>query len=108
VFVKRIEIGQKCKEKTQFAQYEIVVNFEDDVSDVETVNPPDILERINLWESVKDWDAAKAQQYMTESLLGLRFAWPKSAWGRPLKVKSYRVFYYDVYGVKHYTILREE
>ena len=29
MFVKRIEIGQKCKEKTQFAQYEIVVNFED-------------------------------------------------------------------------------
>jgi hypothetical protein len=108
VSVKRIEIGQKCKEKTQFAQYEIVVTFEEGPSDVEAINPESILERVNLWESIKGWDAVKAKQYMMESMLGLRFAWPDSAWGRPLKVESFRVFYYDVYGVKHYTILREE
>lgn len=81
------------------------MNFEEDISDVEMINPPDILDRVNLWQSILDWDAAKAQQYVTESLIGLQFAWPKSAWGRPLKVKSYRVFYYDVYGERYHTEL---
>lgn len=105
--IKAVEVGLKCEEKTTFCQYEIWVDFDDGHSDVETVNPEDILQRVNDWNFCKHVGGALGKSRIEASSLGLRFTWPDSFGidDNPQKVLDFQVYYYDVYGVKHYTTL---
>lgn len=103
--IQRIQIGKLYANPDRDPRFKIIIRFEDDQYRSELTSPKEILDRVNLWESVKHWDANKARQYMTDLILP--FTWPVSVWARPLKVKSFEVFYYDARGLKYYTTLGE-
>lgn len=107
--VKAVVVGQKCEEKTIFSQYEIFVDFDDGYCEVEHVNPEHILNRVNDWLFCKHVSGPLGKDHIEASELGHRFTWPdypsEICEGLPQRVVGFQIYYYDAYGVKHYTSL---
>lgn len=106
--ITAVEVGQKCEEKTVFCQYEITVGFEDG-DGVELINPEHILDRVNDWNFCRSVSPGLGKDHIEASELGHRFTWPdaENLEDNPQRIVGFSVYYYDVYGVKHYTTLRK-